>query len=88
MLRNRQFTGGLVMFFFQYLVQAGLFFTVPLYLSVGLGLSALETGVRLLPLSLGLLAAAVGIPRLVPTSRRGASFVGLRPCCSPGRWSC
>ena len=34
MLRNRQLTGGLTMFFFQYLVQAGLFFVVPLYLSV------------------------------------------------------
>jgi MFS family permease len=64
MLRNRQLTGGLTMFFFQYLVQAGLFFVVPLYLSVCLGLSALATGVRLLPLSVTLLAAAVGVPRL------------------------
>jgi len=66
MFRNRQLTGGLVMFFFQYLVQAGLFFVVPLYLSVCLGLSALATGARLLPLSLTLLAAAIGIPRLLP----------------------
>ena len=42
MLRNRQLTGGLTMFFFQYLVQAGVFFVVPLYLSVCLGLSALD----------------------------------------------
>ena len=34
MLRNKQLRGGLTMFFFQYLVQAGLFFVVPLYLSV------------------------------------------------------
>ena len=66
MLRNRQLTGGLTMFFFQFLVQAGFFFVVPLYLSVALGLSAIETGVRLLPLSVTLLAAAVGIPRLLP----------------------
>jgi Na+/melibiose symporter-like transporter len=66
MLRNRQLTGGLTMFFFQYLVQAGLFFVVPLFLSVALGLSAIETGVRLLPLSVTLLAAAIGIPRLFP----------------------
>ena len=66
MLRNRQLSGGLIMFFFQYLVQAGLFFVVPLFLSVCLGLSALATGARLLPLSLTLLAAAIGIPRLVP----------------------
>ena len=66
MLRNRQLSGGLVMFWFQYLAQAGLFFVVPLYLSVCLGLSALATGARLLPLSLTLLLAAIGIPRLFP----------------------
>ena len=54
------------MFFFQYLVQMGVFFVVPLYLSVALGLSALSTGVRILPLSLTLLAAAILIPRLLP----------------------
>jgi EmrB/QacA subfamily drug resistance transporter len=66
LLRNRQLSGGLLMFFFQYLVQAGLFFVVPLFLSVCLGLSALATGARLLPLSITLLAAAIGIPRLLP----------------------
>jgi EmrB/QacA subfamily drug resistance transporter len=66
MLRNKQLTGGLLMFFFQYLVQAGVFFVVPLYLSVCLGLSALATGARLLPLSVTLLIAAIGIPRLLP----------------------
>ncbi|MEU8924305.1 MFS transporter [Kitasatospora sp. NPDC048545] len=66
MLRNRQLSGGLTMFFFQYLIQMGVFFVVPLYLSVALGLSALETGVRIMPLSLTLLAAAVGIPRFLP----------------------
>jgi MFS family permease len=67
LLKNRQLSGGLIVFFFQYLVQMGVFFTVPLYLSIALGLSALETGARLLPLSLTLLAAALGIPRLMPT---------------------
>jgi MFS family permease len=66
MLRNRQLSGGLIMFFFQYLVQAGLFFVVPLFLSVCLGLSALATGARLLPLSVTLLLAAIGIPRFFP----------------------
>ncbi|MEV6777694.1 MFS transporter [Streptomyces syringium] len=66
MLRNKQLTGGLTMFFFQYLVQMGVFFVVPLYLSVALGLSALTTGARLLPLSVTLLAAAVLIPRFLP----------------------
>ena len=66
MFRNRQLTSGLTMFFFQYLVQAGFFFVVPLFLSVALGLSAIDTGVRLLPLSVTLLAAAIGIPRFLP----------------------
>lgn len=66
LLQNKQLTGGLTMFFFQYLVQMGVFFVVPLYLSVALGLSALKTGARLLPLSLTLLAAAVLIPRYLP----------------------
>jgi Na+/melibiose symporter-like transporter len=65
-LRNKQLSGGLIMFFFQFLAQAGLFFIVPLYLSVCLGLTALETGARLLPLSVTLLIAAIGIPRLFP----------------------
>ncbi|TXS53143.1 MFS transporter [Streptomyces sp. uw30] len=66
MLENKQLTGGLTMFFFQYLVQMGVFFVVPLYLSVALGLSALKTGARILPLSVTLLAAAVLIPRFLP----------------------
>ncbi len=66
MLRNRTLQGGLTSFFFQYLLQAGLFFVVPLYLSVALGLSAIQTGVRLLPLSITLLLAAAGIPKVFP----------------------
>jgi MFS family permease len=75
---HRQMTGGLVMFFFQFLVQAGLFFTIPLFLSVSLGLTALETGVRILPLSITLLLAAVGVPRLFPqASPRRVVRLGL-----------
>jgi Na+/melibiose symporter-like transporter len=78
MFANRQFTGGLVMFFFQYLVQAGLFFTIPLYLSVALGLSAIDTGLRIMPLSITLLLAAAGIPRFLPAvSPRRVVRVGL-----------
>jgi MFS family permease len=65
-LRNRTLRGGLTAFFFQYLLQAGLFFAVPLFLSVSLGLSAIDTGIRLLPLSLTLLLAAAGIPKVWP----------------------
>jgi MFS family permease len=66
MLSNKLLRGGLTSFFFQYLLQAGLFFVVPLFLSIALGLSAIDTGLRILPLSLALLVAAVGIPRLFP----------------------
>src|SRR5215510_5760473 len=65
-LRNRTLRGGLISFLFQYLLQAGLFFTVPLFLSVALGLSAVATGVRLLPLSITLLLAAAGVPKVFP----------------------
>ncbi len=66
LFKHRQLTGGLITFLFQFLIQAGLFFIVPLFLSVVLGLSPMATGVRLLPLSLSLLVAAVGVPRLLP----------------------
>ncbi len=67
-LQNRVLRGGLVAFLMQFLVQAGLFFAIPLFLSVALGLSAIETGVRLLPLSATLLIAAAGIPKVFPTA--------------------
>ncbi len=84
-LRNSQLRAGLTTFFAQYFVQGGLFFAVPLFLSVALGLSAIETGVRLLPLSVTLLIAAAGIPRYFPNAspRRVAElgflalFIGL-----------
>jgi hypothetical protein len=68
MLEVRGLQAGLISFFFQYLLQAGLFFVIPLFLSVALGLSAVATGVRLLPLSLTILAAAAGVPRLFPSA--------------------
>src|SRR5580704_13436317 len=66
LLRTPGLQAGLTSFFFQFLLQAGLFFVIPLFLSVALGLSAVATGVRLLPLSVTLLAAAVGVPKLFP----------------------
>ncbi len=66
MLRNRQLTGGLGMFFSQFMIQAGAFFAVPLFLSVVLGLNAMQTGVRLVPLSIALLISAIGIPKFWP----------------------
>jgi MFS family permease len=68
LLRNAVLRSGLTAFFFQYVLQAGLFFAVPLFLSVALGLSAIDTGIRLLPLSVTLLLAAVGVPRFWPNA--------------------
>lgn len=65
-LRNSQLAGGLTLFFFQFLLQSGVFFIVPLFLSVVLEMDALQTGLRLLPLSIALLVAAAGIPRFWP----------------------
>jgi MFS family permease len=65
---NRQMTSGLIMFFLQFVVVLGVFFVVPLYLSVALGLSAIQTGIKIMPLSLTMLIAAVGIPRFLPTA--------------------
>ncbi|CAB4916303.1 unannotated protein [freshwater metagenome] len=77
-LRNRRLTGGLTLFGFQFFLQAGTFFTIPLFLSVVLGFSAFETGLRLLPLSVALLIAAGGIPRVFPSaSPRLVARIGL-----------
>jgi MFS family permease len=67
-LRISVLRGGLTSFFFQYFLQGGLFFAVPLFLSIALGLSAIETGVRLLPLSFTLILAAAGIPKVFPNA--------------------
>jgi MFS family permease len=78
LIQIRRLRSGLTMFFFQYLVQAGIFFVVPLYLSVALGLSAIATGVRVLPLSITLLISALGVPRVFPhASPRLVVRVGL-----------
>jgi EmrB/QacA subfamily drug resistance transporter len=78
LFENRQMNSGLVMFFFQFVVMMGVFFVVPLYLSVALGLSAIDTGLKVTPLSLTMLVAAVGIPRFRPAaSPRRVVTLGL-----------
>ena len=89
MLRNRQLAGGLTMFFFQYLVQAGVFFVVPLYLSVCLGLSAIDDR-RADPAAVDHAAGrrdrdpAPVAERLAAARRRAAGCSR----CSPARSSC
>jgi EmrB/QacA subfamily drug resistance transporter len=68
LFRNRQMNGGLLMFFFQFVVMMGIFFVIPLYLSVALGLSAIDTGIRITPLSITMLLAAAGVPKFFPSA--------------------
>src|SRR5512136_1970355 len=66
LLHIPQLSGGLQMFFFQYFVQAGTFFVVPLYLTVVLGMTSFQTCVRLVPLSVSLLVVAIAVPKFRP----------------------
>jgi EmrB/QacA subfamily drug resistance transporter len=50
---------GVTMLLAQNLILMGIFFTVPLFLQIVLGLDALETGVRMLPASVGLFVSAL-----------------------------
>jgi MFS family permease len=69
---------GLLAFFFQFLLLLGLFFLMSLYLTVALGLTAIATGVRLMPMSIMLLVGAAGIPKLLPdASPRRVARVGF-----------
>jgi MFS family permease len=77
-LKISHLLGGLMTFMFQFFLQGAVFFIVPLFLSVALGLSAIDTGLRVLPLSLALLVAAIGIPRMRPQANpRRVSRIGI-----------
>jgi EmrB/QacA subfamily drug resistance transporter len=66
LFRVPQLTGGLALFLGQYFIQGGFFFVTPLFLSVVLELSAFQTGLRLVPLSVALFITALGLPRFLP----------------------
>ncbi|MHC2998161.1 MFS transporter [Microbacterium sp. HJ5] len=59
MLRIPALRSGLTMFLAQYFAIAALFFVVPVYLQTILGYDALETGLKILPLSVGLIVFSV-----------------------------
>jgi MFS family permease len=62
----------------QQLVLLGTFFVLPVYLQVVLGLNALETGLRLLPMSVTMLIAALTGPRIAARrSPRAVCRLGL-----------
>ncbi|MGD9734488.1 MAG: MFS transporter [Solirubrobacterales bacterium] len=81
LLKLRRLRAGLAMLLSQNLILMGVFFTVPLFLQVVQGLDALETGVRMLPASVGLFVSALAgsalAKRLAPRTivRAGLAIV-------------
>jgi EmrB/QacA subfamily drug resistance transporter len=70
--------GGVAMLLAQNMILMGIFFTVPLFLQIVLGLDALETGVRMLPASAGLFVAALAGSKLASRfAPRGLVRAGL-----------
>jgi MFS family permease len=64
LLRIEHLRGGLTTLLMQQLVLLGIFFVLPVYLQVVLGLDAFETGKRLFPMSVTMFIAAMAGPRL------------------------
>lgn len=64
MLKIPQLRAGLSMFTAMFMILAGTFFVLPLYLEIVLGKDPLETGIQILPLSIGLFVVALGASRL------------------------
>jgi EmrB/QacA subfamily drug resistance transporter len=78
---------GLAVLAAQNLILLGLFFTIPLYLQVVQGMDAFQTGLRLLPVSLTMLAAALSGPALGRrASPRTIVRVGLAVLVAAGLW--
>jgi MFS family permease len=78
LLTISQLRSGLSMFVSGYLIMAGTFFVLPLYLQLVLGKDAFETGVAILPISITMIIAAVAGGRLaVRVSPRRIVAVGL-----------
>jgi len=59
LLRITALRSGLTMFMAQYFAIAALFFVVPVYLQTILGFDALQTGLKILPLSVGLILFSI-----------------------------
>ncbi len=73
---------GLVGLFSQNLILMGVFFTIPLYLQLVLGLDALQTGLKMLPASIAMFFAAAAGSRLSTSySVRAITRSGLAIIC-------
>lgn len=77
LLKNPALRSGITMFLAQYFAIAALFFVVPVYLQTILGFDALQTGLRILPLSVGLiLLSVVGSRMSTVRSARNIGRIG------------
>lgn len=77
LLKIPELRSGLSVFMSQYFIIASLFFVIPVYLQVILGYDAIKTGIRLLPLSIGLLVfSAVGSKMSTKRSARNIARWG------------
>jgi Na+/melibiose symporter-like transporter len=78
LLKIAQMRAGLSSVLSQYLILAGTFFVLPLYLQLVLGKDALQTGLKILPISVAMMVTALLGPRLATrTSPRRVVQVGL-----------
>jgi MFS family permease len=78
LLKVPQLRAGASTIVSQYLILAGTFFVLPLYLQLVLGKDALQTGVKILPISVTMMISAVLGPRLATrTSPRRVVQVGM-----------
>jgi MFS family permease len=78
LLKIPQLRAGLSTIVSQYLILAGTFFVLPLYLQLVLGKNALETGLKILPISVTMMISAMLGPRLATrTSPRRVVQIGL-----------
>lgn len=64
MLKLPPLRSGLISLFSQNLILMGVFFTIPLYLQLVLGFDALDTGIKMLPVSITMLLSAAAGSRL------------------------
>jgi Na+/melibiose symporter-like transporter len=78
LLKVAPLRSGLIGLFSQNLILMGVFFTIPLYLQLVIGLDALETGLRMLPVSITMFLASAAGSRLSSRFRiRSIVRVGL-----------
>ncbi len=77
LLKNRGFTGGLLLGLFYFAVVSGLMYVMSLFLQGGLGRTAGEAAVDLIPVAAGIVISSFAGARLIPMLGRTLILVGL-----------